>query len=390
MAEMFQVAFDQAMIGMALVAPDGRWLRANRALCTLLGYNQEELLSVGFRPLIERNLQVQGGDALARLLAGEGVAYETEQRFTNGRGEKLWLHLHVSLVRDGENAPTFLIVQARDVTAHRHAEEVRSIALTQLTRSNQELERFASIASHDLQEPLRKIRAFGDRLQATEGERISERGRDYLARMQQAATRMQELTNGLLSFSRVTNRPLEPVPTDLGQIVRDVLRDLEGQVTRTGGRVEIGPLPTISGDMLRLRQLFQNLVSNALKFHRPGVPPMILIRSEPFIAAAGAERDVDSPSSWRIIIEDNGIGFDEQYSDRIFGMFQRLHGRTEFEGSGIGLALCRQIVERHGGQITAKGRTGVGATFEVILPTELQRGEGHVGYTAADHHPAGG
>jgi PAS domain S-box-containing protein len=348
------------MIGMALVAPDGRWLRANRALCALLGYPEEELRAVGFRPLIERDEAAVGGDMLARLLAGDGADYEIAQRFVTGRGYELYLHLHISLVRDAASAPDYLIVQVRDLTAQREAERERDLLLAQLRRSNEELERFAAVASHDLQEPLRKIRAFGDRLVATEEGRLSERGRDYLARMHQAAARMQDLIGGLLSYSRLSSKPPARIPVALGPLIAEVLRDLDGQLGRTGGRVTAERLPTVHGDPLQLRQLFQNLVGNALKFHRPDVPPVVIIEA---VAA-----DASAASDWQIAVRDNGIGFEERYREQIFGIFQRLHGRAEFEGSGLGLALCQRIVEQHGGTITAHGQPGVGATFTFTLP----------------------
>jgi len=388
MAEMYRAAFEQATIGMALVAPDGRWLRANRTLCDLLGYTEAELLAAGFRPLITRD-DAQGGDALARLLAGTGVTYEAEQRFHAGSSDELWLHLSVSLVRDVAGRPDFLIVQVQDITARLLAERERAAVLAQLRRSNQELERFAAIASHDLQEPLRKIQAFGDRLVATEDERLSARGRDYLARMHQAAGRMQELIGGLLAYSRVSSRPHEPVSVDLHVLVGEVLRDLEGQLARTAGRVAFAGLPTVAGDALLLRQLFQNLIANALKFHRPGVPPVVTIAADRAdnVAAPGAG-ELAGPG-WRIAVADNGIGFDAQYGERIFGMFQRLHGRGEYDGSGIGLALCRQIAERHGGHIDAAGHPGAGATFLVTLPIRDDGGGADGRAAPTDHDPAG-
>jgi signal transduction histidine kinase len=199
---------------------------------------------------------------------------------------------------------------------------------------------------------------------ATEEGRLSERGRDYLTRMRQAAARMQELIGGLLSYSRLSSKPPTLVPVALGPLIAEVLRDLEGQLERTGGRVTVGSLPTVHGDPLQLRQLFQNLIGNALKFHRPDVPPVVAIE-----ASAG---DLTPGRDWRIVVRDNGIGFEEHYRERIFGIFQRLHGRAEFEGSGLGLALCQRIVEQHGGTITAHGQPGVGATFAFTLPAAAE------------------
>jgi PAS domain S-box-containing protein len=244
----------------------------------------------------------------------------------------------------------------RDMTEQRRFEAMLELQAEELRRSNAELERFASVASHDLQEPLRKIQAFGQRLEAKYASHLPEDGQDYLARMKNAAARMQALIQDLLTFSRLTTKaqPFEPVV--LEAIVHDVISDLVVPLEQTGGHVEVGVLPTIEADALQLRQLFQNLVGNALKFHREGVPPVVRISAEV------------EDGLCRLLIEDNGIGFEEKYLDRIFEVFQRLHGRTEFEGTGMGLAICRKIAERHHGTITAQSAPGHGATFVITLP----------------------
>lgn len=231
----------------------------------------------------------------------------------------------------------------------------------ELARSNEELQQFAFIASHDLQEPLRKIIAFGDRLQVTCSENISSQGLDYLQRMQNAAGRMQTLIEDLLTLSRVTTRAQPFVRVNLTQIVQEVLSDLEIRIQQTQANIEIGELPTINADPLQIRQLLQNLIGNALKFHRHSVPPVVSIYSQ--------ELEVEEDQRWcQIIIQDNGIGFDEKYLDRIFNVFQRLHGRSEYEGTGMGLAICRKIIERHRGKINAKSELGKGTSFIVTLP----------------------
>jgi signal transduction histidine kinase len=230
-----------------------------------------------------------------------------------------------------------------------------------LERSNRELQDFAFIASHDLQEPLRKIQAFGDRLQRKHGAQLGDEGRDYLARMQGAAQRMHTLINDLLTFSRVTSKAEPFVPVELGRIAREVLTDLEVRVQQTGGEVEVGELPTLEAAPLQMRQLFQNLIGNALKFHREGVPPRVRV------AAREIDRGDGAPVC-ELTFEDNGIGFDTKYLDRIFTPFQRLHGRVEYEGTGMGLAVCRRIVERHRGEITAESVPGQGARFLIVLP----------------------
>ncbi|BAZ12294.1 multi-sensor signal transduction histidine kinase [Calothrix sp. NIES-4071] len=239
--------------------------------------------------------------------------------------------------------------------------EKETLQRQELTRSNEELQQFAFIASHDLQEPLRKIKAFGDRLKSTCNDSLSLQGRDYLERMQNAAGRMQALIEDLLTLSRVTTRAQPFVPVNLSQIVSEVLCDLEVTIAQVSGRIELSDLPTINADPLQMRQLLQNLIGNALKFHRPHQVPVVSIYSE----IITQENDIQM---YKIIVKDNGIGFDEKYCDRIFQVFQRLHGRSEYDGTGIGLAICRKIVERHQGTITAKSQPGQGAFFIVTLP----------------------
>jgi PAS domain S-box-containing protein len=245
---------------------------------------------------------------------------------------------------------------------------------TELERSNRELQDFASVASHDLQEPLRKVQAFGDRLSRKYAAQLDDEGRGYLARMQDAAARMRILISDLLTFSRVTTKAQPFVAVDLGGVVREVVSDLEVAIERSGGRIEMGALPTIEADPLQMHQLFQNLLSNALKFSRPDIAPCVRITSRCLspdgldgIADASAPNE-DGQLWHEIRVEDNGIGFDEKYLDRIFTIFQRLHGRGAYEGTGVGLAVCRKIVDRHGGAITARSAPEHGATFVVALP----------------------
>ncbi len=240
------------------------------------------------------------------------------------------------------------------------AEQDREALVARLRRSNAELEEFAMVASHDLQEPLRKIQVFGERLDQDFADALGPTGRDYVRRMQTAGSRGQSLVLGLLAYSRVTTKAQPFVPVDLGRVVREVESDLEARLESVDGRLEIGPLPTIEADPLQIRQLVQNLVGNSLKFHRPDEPPLVRIRAERF------ERD--GTAGWTVAFEDNGIGFDQKYADRIFKLFQRLHERGVYEGSGMGLAICRKIAERHGGSIRVKSTAGVGSQFMVDLP----------------------
>jgi len=244
-----------------------------------------------------------------------------------------------------------------------------------LSRSNRELQDFASVASHDLQEPLRKIQAFGDRLKSKYEQQLGDDGHDYLERMLNAAQRMQTLINDLLTFSRVTTKAQPFSKVDLTLVAGEVLSDLEVRIEQTGATVELSDLPVIDADPLQMRQLLQNLIANALKFQKPDQGPVIKIFSESHSnSAEGATWTLSNSEVLQLSVADNGIGFDEKYLDRIFTVFQRLHGRNTYEGTGVGLAVCRRIVERHNGSITARSQPGRGATFIVKLPVNQPKG----------------
>jgi len=239
---------------------------------------------------------------------------------------------------------------------------------TQLERSNRELQDFAYVASHDLQEPLRKIVVFGERLKEKGNEQLDAESHDYLERMQKAASRMQTLINDLLTFSRVTTKARPFSQVDLAEVAREVVTDLEGRIELVKGRVEVGTLPLIDAEPLQMRQLLQNLIGNALKFRRPATPPVVKVAAEIITGPAPDGSTGITRKLCRLTVSDNGIGFDEKYLDRIFNVFQRLHSRNEYEGTGMGLAIARKIALFHRGEITAKSKPGEGTTFIVTLP----------------------
>jgi signal transduction histidine kinase len=251
----------------------------------------------------------------------------------------------------------------------------------ELARSNDELQQFASIASHDLQEPLRKIRMFGDRLVKRDADDLPDETRSDVQRIQSAALRMQRLIDDLLSFARVTSREREFAPTDLGKVTAEVVTDLEARIEELGAEVHVGELPVVEADKVQMRQLMQNLISNALKFHRPEERPVVRVHSR-VIDEMPARFDGEQTPGARceITVDDNGVGFDQQYAERIFSAFERLHSRADYDGTGIGLSIARKIAWRHGGDISATGTPGEGASFTVTLP--LQNGHTDDGHTA--------
>jgi PAS domain S-box-containing protein len=326
----------------------------NDAVHDLLGYTGSDLIGRS----IDKLEETSGDETISRTLrelARRGPIRDQERVLRHMDGHGVDVSVSISPVGSGE-AQEGAVVIARDIRARKRAGEELRRAMMRLEQSNRELEDFAYVASHDLQEPLRKIQAFGDLLKSKHAQALPEQGRDYIERMQSAARRMQVLINDLLSFSRVTTKAQPFVRVDLRAIATDVVHDLEARLHETGGRIELGALPAIDADPLQMRQLLQNLAGNALKFHRDGVPPVVEIRGELHDGVC------------RLTVSDNGIGFDPKYAERIFTMFERLHARTKYEGTGIGLAICRKIAERHGGSIAAYGRPGEGAELVVTLP----------------------
>jgi PAS domain S-box-containing protein len=241
-----------------------------------------------------------------------------------------------------------------DITERKKMEEKLQVYTRMLEASNQALQDFASVASHDLQEPLRKIRSFGELLKERYRASLDDTGKDYVDRMHSAAERMGTLIEDLLEYSRVSERERQVNTVDLNQILQGVLADLEVRIKNTKARIQVGHLPTILADPTQIRQVFQNLIGNALKFRR----------EDPVVKISG---QVNGPAV-EIRIEDNGIGFDEKDLIRIFRPFQRLHGRSQYEGVGMGLAIVQKIVERHNGTITARSTPGKGTTFIIRLP----------------------
>ena len=259
-------------------------------------------------------------------------------------------------IRDENGAITGVVLVFRDILERKQTEKALAEYAHKLEQSNHELENFAFVASHDLQEPLRKIEGFSKLVSEKAGNHLGETERDYLERLQLAAERMRKMIEDLLSLSRVMIQGQAFTTVDLNQVAGNVLEALDSRIQQTGGSVEIDRLPVVQADPTQMHQLFQNLIGNALKFRRPEERPVVRIKVCPL------------PEHWiEIRFEDNGTGFDMAQAGRLFQPFQRLHGRSEFEGTGMGLSICRKIIERHGGRITVDSQPGKGSTFSVYL-----------------------
>jgi light-regulated signal transduction histidine kinase (bacteriophytochrome) len=238
-----------------------------------------------------------------------------------------------------------------------------AVKARELQRSNDELQQFAYIASHDLQEPLRTVQSYLQLLQRRYGQRLDRDADEFIGFAVEGAQRMRALITDLLAYARVSSQARPPGPTGVGEVVAEVLRSLQAAIDERHAVITQDLLPTVTVDRNQLRQLYQNLVANALKFNRQGTPQVHL----------GARRE---GTRWRLCVRDDGIGLDPVYKDKIFEVFKRLYGRDEFEGTGIGLAICKKIVERHGGEIGVESSPGQGATFWFTLPSSDGECEG--------------
>jgi PAS domain S-box-containing protein len=339
----------------------------NKQMEALTDCTRDELIGAPFKNYFTNPEQAEAG---ITLVLSEKKVSDYELTACSRNGKKTDVSYNASTFYDRDRKLQGVFAAARDVTDRKRVEEKLRLYSDKLERSNRELQDFAQVASHDLQEPLRKILSFGDRLKTKAGESLDEECGDYLQRMTSAAARMQTLINDLMAFSRVEIKGQAFVPTDLGVIAGEVSADLETRIEQAAGRVEIGELPTIDADPMQMRQLLQNLIGNSLKYYRAGVPPVVRIYCQKPAARRPDSLDESAPARQfcEILVVDNGIGFDEKYLDRIFTVFQRLHKKGEYEGTGVGLAICRKIVDRHSGTITARSSPGQGATFVVTLP----------------------
>ncbi|WP_276132008.1 ATP-binding protein [Polluticoccus soli] len=305
----------------------------------------------------------------------EGGEFSIQTRILTPTQKVKTIHSLGRVIADESGKPVKLIGSIRDVTEQTNIEHELEKNIAELNRSNKELEEFAYVASHDLQEPLRKISTFCGRLAEKYSSVLTGDGEMYMSRILASADNMRNLINNLLEFSRVTRdtQPFEPI--NLSFVVRQVKSDLELLIEETGTTIDVnGDLPAVSGSLSQLKQLFTNIIGNAIKFRKADEKSRITVSAEPLDGTQKLSYSLPLANNYsKITIQDNGIGFSNEYAERIFQIFQRLNGKAEYPGSGIGLAICKKIVEHHHGIIYAESEEGKGAKFIIILPVVPQK-----------------
>ncbi|WP_051315048.1 sensor histidine kinase [Algoriphagus terrigena] len=341
---------------------DFDFILANEASAKMTHQSQDQLIKMRLSDIFSEN-QSQFLSEYTRVVE-TGVDFRREAE-VHLNGQMTWFKILAVKFNDG------MLVTLSDISSEKETEHQLRNYTQELKRSNEDLEQFAYVASHDLQEPLRKIRSFGDRLITKYHDKLDDTGKDYIERMQVASGRMQNLIEDLLAFSRITRSSELPGKVDLKKVFGEICDDLSDQISRENATFEFAKIPAVLGVKAQIQRLFQNLISNAIKFRKENENPHITITGEKLTALEVTSQFAFTPrykNYVKITVSDNGIGFDEKYAEQIFNVFQRLHGKNEFEGTGIGLAICKKIVTHHGGLITARSNEGIGSEFIVILP----------------------
>jgi PAS domain S-box-containing protein len=356
--ERFRTTFQLAASGICEVV-DGRFVRVNRSLCEILGYAEEELIGKSVKEVSHPEDRDLTDAERQRIHRGEVDSARFEKRYVRGDGRVVWCELAIALVRRADGTPRYEVAVFDDITERKQAEAELHEAHAELKRSNAELEQFAYVASHDLQEPLRMVSSYTQLLLRRYGERLDGDAREFTAYIVDGAARMKQLIEDLLAYSRVGTKGKEFSRVAVDATLRRALINLRAAVEEAGASVTYEGLPAVEADDVQLSQLFQNLIGNALKFRSQSVPRI-------HISAVEKEHEHE------FCVRDNGIGIEAAYFERIFMVFQRLHNKGEYPGTGIGLAICKKVVERHGGRIWVESTPGEGSAFHFTLPKERE------------------
>ena len=363
--EAFRRAFEDAPIGMALfgvsAADRARPLQVNHTMCEITGLAARELEATTLEQVTHPyDLDVEQ-PLLDRLLSGEIPNYQLEKRFLRGDGKTVWVMYNASTVHDSSGRLLYGIAQVQDITRRKETEDRLARVAAELERSNADLQEFAYVASHDLSEPLRMVSSYTQLLARRYGDQLDSDAHEFIGFAVDGVNRMQRLIDDLLAYSRAGTQEYRIGPVDCEDLVRDTLAGMQTTISEAGATVTVEDLPTVRGDEGQLRQLFQNLIGNGIKF-RADDPPQVRV---------SAERE---GSAWRFGVEDNGIGIDPRHAERIFSVFKRLHTREKYPGSGVGLSICKRIVERHQGRIWVEQSVLGGSRFCFTIPDRQVHG----------------
>ena len=364
----FRGAFEHSAIGMALVSTDGKWLKVNKELCKIVGYTEEELLATTFQQITHPDDLSSDLNLMNRCLTGEIETYRMEKRYFHKDGHTIWINLNVSLVTGKDAKPLYFISQIDDITQRKRAEEeVQALneslerkvheRTVELEEANRELEAFNYTVSHDLQSPLRVANGFATLLQKEYNNQLTPDAKELLKTIASSLMRMRQLTHDLLDFAKQGKAPLNKRPVDMQHTVAELLQEIKADQQNCRAGIKLGQLKPAYADANLIRQVWMNLVLNAIKYSAKGEHPQVLINSY---------QNTGEPTVY--YVRDNGVGFDMKGAAKLFSAFQRMHSPEEFEGSGIGLATVHRIIARHGGKIWAESKPGEGATFYFTLP----------------------
>ena len=353
--EIFRSAMQHASTGMALISPTGKWLKVNQSICSMLGYTEEELLQSDFQTLTHPDDLETDLENVLLMLNKQIDSYQMEKRYIHKDGHIVWGLLSVSLVWDNEGAPKYFVSLVQNISYRKKAEAANKKLLQALESSNAELERFAYVASHDLQEPIRVINNFGDLLLTEKQDKLDDEGKEYLKIMTNAGLRMREVINDLLTYSRI-HEDAKSIVFDGENILNNALENIKALIEEQKAQITHDPMPMLYGNPMQIMRVLQNLITNAIKYQPAGNVPIIHIGVE------------DADPNWKINVQDNGLGIDEQFIKEIFEPFRRLHAWESIKGSGLGLSICKKIAEYHHGSLSVSSRLGIGSNFTLTLP----------------------
>lgn len=358
--------FESMMDGVVQTDGAGRYLEANDAFLRIVGYSLDELRDMTYLDITPEKWHNLDEQIMSDEIEKRGFSDEFEKEYVRKDGKTVPVALRV-WAGEGEAGRKEYWAVIRDITLRKRNERIIEKSVRDLARSNEELKQFAYVASHDLQEPLRAMTGFSELLLERYGGKMEEDAHEFLSFIVDAAARMQQLINDLLSYSRLNTRAKPFESADIGEVIETAKLNLTALIDETGAQIETGPMPAVSCDRQQMTQLFQNLIGNAIKYRRPGEQPRVSITAE------------EIPGYRVFRVQDNGIGIKDEFLEVIFKVFQRLHTRDEYEGTGIGLAICRKIVERHGGEIWVESEYGKGARFSFTIAKEMQQSKENAG-----------